>query len=148
MFGLFRVFRLFKTVTRAAGGALRVASRSLGSAGDVKVRVTFKPDQGGIAALNEPGGIVFLGTMRAAERTAERARKLIVGHDLIDTGAMLADVTVMEDGGGGGLVVGGGGSGDGVRLSVGTPNVAYTRYQREPFLTEALAQLTVHDFEP
>lgn len=103
----------------------------------VSVRsVTFKPDRRGIASLNDPNGLVGRGTERAAEKTAERVRQLIVGYGLVDTGAMLADVTV------GGREQ----SADRVRLQVGTPNTPYSLYQDQRFFTEALERVTVGDW--
>lgn len=102
----------------------------------IKTKVTFKPDSAGIAELNEPSGIVGRGTQRAADALAERVRALIAGYGLVDTGAMLADVTT--------LVVGA--DADGVRIQVGNPNTKYALYQREHFYEEALAALKPGDW--
>ena len=104
----------------------------------VKATVRFKRDSGGIAELNTSNGLVGRGTQRAADKTAERVRGLIVGHGLVDTGAMLADVQT--------LVVAA--DHDQVRIQVGTPNAVYSLYQREHFFREALEQLTVGDWTP
>lgn len=102
----------------------------------LRVTVRVDVDHQAIAALNQPGGIVGRATVRAGQTTADRVRALIRRYELIDTGAMLGDVTaVLTEADPAGTTVG-----------VGTPNVGYTRYQRRPFLTEALDQLTPNDF--
>ena len=103
----------------------------------VATSVTFTPNPAGIRQLNDPDGLVGRGTQRAADKTADRVRQLIVGYGLVDTGAMLSDVQT--------LVVGA--DADAVRIQVGNPNTPYALYQSEHFFREALDQLTVGDWD-
>jgi hypothetical protein len=94
-------------------------------------------DYAAIAALNESDGLVGRAVQRAADVTAERIRTLIRGYGLVDTGAMLGDVQALP------AVA----DADKVTIRVGTPNVEYALYQRDHFLTEALADVTVNDYQ-
>lgn len=101
---------------------------------DVRVRVDI--DVQAVASMNQPSGDIGRATLRAGEATADRVRTLIRRYDLIETGAMLGDVSAILTES----------DRDGVTVGVGTPNVTYTRYQRRPFLREAIDRLSVNDF--